>query len=238
VLAGPLLLAGAAGFLLRPFAGRSVLVGAAAVMGVLWLWSVHQTFGGIPYSTRILTPVLAVCAVGAGWIGRLPSARLRGVIAAVALLLTVDASRRAWFLPTDPYTSPFRWSFDGWRELRDFSIRVRTPAVWSALVDAADGRGILVDHPNYQGFVRQAGGQPVTLFSPVAAPLFAEGLLEDRLRQLRENGIRFVVLTQGSPFTSRVSPLQELTGRFVPIPMGSVHVYDLFLGTPRAATPR
>ena len=238
VLAGPLLLAGAAGFLLQPFAGRRVLVGAAAVMGVLWLWSVHQTFGGIPYSTRILTPVLAVCAVGAGWIGRLPSARLRGVLAAVVLLLTVDASRRAWFLPTDPYTSPFRWSFDGWRELRDFSIRVRTPAVWSALVDAADGRGILVDHPNYHGFVRQAGGQAVPLFSPVAAPLFAEGRLEDRLRQLRENGIRFVVLTQGSPFTSRVAPLQELTGRFAPIPMGSVHVYDLFLGTPPAAAPR
>lgn len=235
VLAGPLLLAGAAGFLRQPLAGRGLFVGAVTVVGGLWLWSVHQTFGGIAYSTRILTPVLAVCAVGAGWIGRLSSARLRGVVAAAALLLAVDASRRAWFLPTDPYTHPLRWSFDGWRELRDFSIRVRTPAVWSALVDAADGRGIMVDHPNYHGFVRQAGGQAVPLFSPVAAPLFAVGPLQERLRQLRENGIRFVVLTQGSPFTSRVAPLQELTGRFAPIPMGSVQVYDLFLGTPPAA---
>ena len=175
------------------------LLFAGLVVGALWLWSIGQTAGGWVYSMRVLSPLVAIAAILAGNLA-LESLRAGLVCAVAALALSADAARRSWVLPTHPLTTPWSLSFDTWTQAKSTLARIDAPAMWSVLCKAADGKGIIVDHPGNHVQVRRRGGQAVPLFSPRADCLFNQHQsFAEVIAELRMRNIRFVTLVEGSP---------------------------------------
>ena len=204
-----------------------------AVAGVLWLWSVGQTSGGWYYSTRVLTPALALAAVLAGAaLGRL-TGRLRRIAACGLLLFAGDAAFRALYLPNDPTPSAPVLVSGQWREYgRILAARSALPW-WDGLVARAGASGIVVDHPANFALLAGRGARVIPLMSPQVAFLFDDRLsFTEALARCRQAGVRFFILPNIVLNTETLVPqhpfFRELCGRHEPaFVFQGMHVYDL-----------
>jgi hypothetical protein len=243
VLAGGVLLIGAAG---AGLAGRKALPVVSAIFFVLvfWLWSLQRTAGGWVYALRVLAPALALAAALGGWLSARLSRRWQVVAAAAVLMLTVDAARRSWHLPALPFISPWNFSLAGWRDAQLEIQAIRGDPVWPALIAAAEGEGIVVDHPANHAEITIRGGQAVPLFSPRLSAIYDESLSFDAaVGQLRAAHVRLVTLTLDNEMVRsfvRSHPfLRELSERHAPLGrVGMLTIFDLKTLTPGTVASR
>lgn len=232
VLAGCVLFVGAIGAFII---GRKALpiVIAIVIVFALWIWSLPLTAGGWVYSLRVLAPAAALAAVLGGWLSaRLPR-RWQIVAAASVLILTVDAARRSWHLPTLPFTSPWSVSLSGWRTPWLEVQMSRADPVWSALINAADGEAIVVDNPGNHANITIRGGQAVPLFSPRLSVIYDNSVsFNEAVRQLQAAHVRLVTLTLvnriAKSFVRNHPFLCELCERHAPLgQVGNLTIFDL-----------
>ena len=206
---------------------------AAAVVGMLWLWSVGQTAGGWVYSMRVLTPAIAIAAVLCGGLALL-NARIGLICGLSALAFSVDAARRSWHFPTNVLISPWSLSFSVWSKNKKFLNDLETPDLWMILSKAAGDKAIIVDHPSNHVLIRRYGGQAVPLFSPRADCLFDQHQsFADIVAELRRRKVRFIVLIEGSSindgFCTHYPFLQELRQKKFKVTTvgGLISIYDV-----------
>jgi hypothetical protein len=217
LLAVPLIL-GVAGCRHRPNP-KGQIFGVVAVV-LIWLWSINQTSGGYVYSTRVLTPAVALLAVSAGSLLATVRSRKLGVCAVAALLVaTVDASARMFFMPANSEAAWWRTPRPGWLAISNLSHFWNEHPVWRTLTGAASDERIAVDSPFMHAALVRAGARPVTFYSPDLQFLFDnEADYGASIAQLRRLQIRFVLISkdsgiqtiqfQGSPFFQRLMSLR------------------------------
>lgn len=236
VLAGPLLLVAGVGAVRAGRAGWLPVAGILLVAG-LWLWSIPSTAAGWIYADRVLAPALALAAALAGWLARAPRA-LRAAALLALTLVTLDAARRTWLLPSHPSEPVWPYTLAPWQEARDEIIQIRASPVWPVLIHAAAGRIIVVDHPAHHVEITLRRGRAGPWFSPVVRPMFEPDLdFAEACARLRAGGVRFVTMMTGNPMSDwlcRRHPfLQELTQAHVPTArVHSLVIYDLDLLVP------
>jgi 4-amino-4-deoxy-L-arabinose transferase-like glycosyltransferase len=111
---------------------------AAAAFGALWLGSIAHTSGGYTYSTRFLTPAIALMAVvgGVGIAGWATSRRSWLVVAGMTVL-ALDAAGRSLFLPANVQASWWREPSLVWHRRENKIERSRENINWAAIADAA-----------------------------------------------------------------------------------------------------
>lgn len=196
VIVGAVGILGFWGILQAPRASAPLLGGIIAVI-LLWLWSVSQTAGGWVYSSRVLTPALALAAAaGAGPLVRLGprAARWAGI---VVLLLAADAAFRSFYLPDNPLVAPSSYASDHWRDLdRTTAQQARRP-LWDIVAREAGARSIIVDDPGYHALLVSRHARPIPLVSPEISFLFDDSVpFPAALEKLRQQQVRFVILTR------------------------------------------
>jgi Dolichyl-phosphate-mannose-protein mannosyltransferase len=175
---------------------------AVLVFGGLWLASISQTSGGYTYSTRVLTPVIALLAVLGGiGLARLALARYAWLLALFLTVVALDAAARSLFLPIDTQPPWWRIRFFAWRDAGEREARWRSNTNWSAITEAADNRYILVSDPFIHAALVRCGAKPAPLFSPAVRFLFtASSSFEDQCARLRASGFRFILLSRDNSF--------------------------------------
>lgn len=230
--AGALLLAGLAGLALGGRRMAAVAAGLALVVG-LWLWSMPSTAGGWEYAKRVLTPALALAAVGGGAaLARLRPAWSRAALAA-ACLLSAEAAVRSLYLPYRPNPAPAEYFNGAWRA---FAHRIDLHdgfEVWTQLAQAVGREGLLVDHPGFQSVLLRRGARAHVYFDPALAFLFDERVgTAEAVRRLRGLGIRAVLLSRTNFLTERLCArhrfFRELRERVTPsAKLFGEEVYDL-----------
>lgn len=170
------------------------VLAAIVMVVVLWLWSIPYTGAGWMYSARVLLPALGLLAALSGWIGA-SRCRIRWILAGALALITVDATRRAWFLPWQAALSPTALTLERWTENQTSLRQIGSHPVWPALVVSAQGGGIVVDHPANHALITLRGGRAVSIFSPALRPTFDPGQSFDAaLAALQADGIRLIAL--------------------------------------------
>lgn len=228
VLAGVLIVLGFGG----AWRGRRhavLALGCIILMVALWLWSIPQTAGGWIYSTRVLSPALALLAVLAGWIGSL-SVTPRALCFILALAVSADAARRSWVLPIGAFAAPVSVSLEPWHQLRAALQGFGSNPILNSVVHAAGSRKIVVDNGGHHVVITLRGGSAVPLVSPVLAVTFQEGLtFADVVDRLREARIRFVTVTPASvKMLQRHEFWRSLCFRHIPyVNVQSLAVFDL-----------
>jgi len=209
------------------------LVVGAAVVGAIWFWTMGQTSGGWYYSTRVLTPALALAAVLAGG----PLARLAGWpkrIAACGLLLFAgDAAFRSLHLPNNP-TPSLRVLFSGrWRDFGRMVAARNALPWWDAFAARAGESGIVVDQPDSFALLNARGAHTVPLTSPQVAFLFDDRLpFAEAVARCRRANVRFFILPDITLQTDAIVPqhafFRELCSKHKPaFVYQGMHVYDL-----------
>ena len=208
----------------------------------LWLWSLPLTGGGWNYSVRVLTPMTAVCAALCGWLGTFPRLRRAGL--ALALVFSVDAARRSWFLPMAPNPAPLPYTFTPWREWREFTDMITQHPVWAFLAVRTRDCIVIVDSPTAHTLIKKLGGRASMIFSPAVDPCFDDTLSFEQCREaLRHNNVRWIALTIDDPVaqvTIKRHPfLRTLVEKTAPYARAnSVAIYDLNAkAQPLPATP-
>jgi len=242
VVMGVVLVFGAIG---AKLARRKALAGltAFALVAGLCGWSLPLTAGGWIYGLRILAPAAAVSAALGGWIGVRLSRAWSWVAVLVMLAGAVDAARRSWLLPDFPFTAPLSYSFAEWRENSPERLRIQPDQIWPALILAARGRGIVVDHPQNHAEVTLRGGLAVPLFSPRLDPAFDTKLsFENACARLRAGGVRFFAVSANSPiaqaFNANHPFMDTLCRGYEPVAtIGPLTIYDLESLNPKARAP-
>jgi len=164
-VAGAVLVLGGTGCTLLMRKGHSwLVVWIIAVVG-LWVWSVPYTAGGSFYSMRVLIPALGIGAAIAGWVGKLEKRWLRGLLATVTLLVSIDGARRAWFLPNASF-SPWSVSMELWSASREMTLAAASAPVLDELVQLSGGSVIAVDKVEIWVRLKKRGARVVMLRSP------------------------------------------------------------------------
>jgi hypothetical protein len=209
------------------------LAAAAAGVGAIWFWTLGQTSGGWYYSTRVLTPALALAAVLAG----AALVRLTGwparIVACGLVLFAGDAAFRALHLPNEA-TPSLQVLFSGhWRDFgRVVAARSALPW-WDALAARAGERGIVVEHPTDFTLLVERGAHAVSLMSPQVAFLFDDRLpFAEAVARCRQAKVRFLILPDITLQTEAIVPkhafFRELCGKHRPaFVFQGMHVYDL-----------
>jgi len=209
-----------------------VAIGAIGV-GAIWFWTLGQTSGGWYYSTRVLTPALALAAVLAG----AALVRLTGwparIVACGLVLFAGDAAFRALHLPNEP-TPSLQVLFSGhWRDFgRVVAARSALPW-WDALAARAGEKGIVVEHPTDFTLLAERGAHAVSLMSPQVAFLFDDRLpFAEAVARCRQANVRFLILPDIRLQTEAIVPqhtfFRELCGQHRPaFVYQGMHVYDL-----------
>lgn len=209
------------------------LAAALAFTG-LWLWSISQTSGGYPYSTRVLTPVIALTAVLGGiGLAHFATSRRGWLLALVLAVVAADAAERSLFLPVDTQPPWWRIRFFAWRDFGDLAARWRANPNWAAIADAAEGRQILVSDPLIHAILARAGAKPVPFFSPAVHFLFESNPdFETSRARLRTAGFRFILMTRNNEFQSALLAPHPFFGTLERTPPVSTtplyFVYDLY----------
>lgn len=232
VVAGVVGILGLGGFLQAPRRGLP-LFGAMIAVIALWLWSVSQTAGGWVYSSRVLTPALALAAaMSAALLAKLgPRAtRAAGVIVAV---LAADAAFRSFYLPDNPLVAPSLYGSDHWRDLDRVAAQQSRDRLWDIVAREAGTRAIIVDDPVYHALLVERQARPVPLVSPQISFLFDPGVpFPSALEKLRQRQVRFIILTRSGPvrdfLESRTGFFRELRHAHPAIVRsGNQELYDL-----------
>ncbi|MEO7700413.1 MAG: hypothetical protein ABIZ04_14410 [Opitutus sp.] len=176
------------------------LIAAIGLVVGLWLWSVPQTAGGWIYSTRMLSPALALSGVLAGWIGTL-AAPLRVCCVVLCAVTATDAARRSWFLPALPLERTWPFTFSAWRETRSDIEAISSNLLWPVLIRDAAGKGIVVDHTAHHALVTMRGGRAIPLFSPILADTFkVNAPFAAIVAQLRRDGVKYITISARNYF--------------------------------------
>jgi hypothetical protein len=206
VTAGVAFGAGLWGFSRAPRQALPLFTGVILV-GLLWIWSVSQTAGGWAYSTRVLTPAIALSAVLAGGaFTALKSPRAEKIALLSLLLLAIDAAPRMLLLFKHPRESPWQASPAQWLQETRQLAAVRTDRrIWRIIADEAHGRGIIVTSPILHSIFSELGAVPIALPSPQISAIFDETRpLTEKLAVLRAAQVRFLVFSKDSPETDQL----------------------------------
>jgi hypothetical protein len=207
---------------------------AAITIVALWLWSMRQTAGGVIYSLRVLTPALAIAAaLGGIVVADLLKIRLwRWLIPLLLVPLSIDASMRALYLPSDHLVAWWRNPPGAWRDF-GLSLRETPPPIWQVIAEAAGHDSILVMDPSKQLLLADLGARAMPVFSPVML-VVGDGRRDfsEVLAFLRERHVRFVIMSKddfiADRFIARARFLRELRSSGSPVAIDSGHVmYDL-----------
>ena len=216
-------------------------IAAAGCIG-LWIWSVGPTAGGAIYSLRVLTPAIALAAVIGGPVLARVATGWRGVVAAAVVgLLAVDAGGRSLFMPIDPGVGWWRVRSTAWLDRRAIVDWWNGHSSWTALVEAANGRKIVVADTYAHALLAVRGGKPVPLFSPEIRFLFSPIALAPAIDRLRAQGVRFILLSLHNPFEEVLWRRHEFFRRLSELEpttlFATCRVYDLeILNSKTAAT--
>lgn len=239
-LAGPLALLGAIGAVRAGRRGWVCVLGIVLTTG-LWWWAIPSTAGGWNYANRVLAPGLVLAGVLVGWLVLLPRALRLGLMILI-MALALDAGRRAWLLPAHPYVPVWPYAMELWRGDGAMLQRMRLPGAWDVLIEAANGRDIIVDHPGDHVEITRRGGHAIPWYSPKIQGLFENnrsfGVIQ---RELQAIGVRFITLRTDNPvsssFCQKFPFLRELTTKYEPAAtVHSLRIYDLDL-PPQPLTP-
>jgi hypothetical protein len=229
----PLFVAAVAGIVRRRETGPWLLALVGVIM--LWLWSVGQTSGGAAYSLRVLTPAIALGAVLAGrWLGLVGDMRHRWGIAAMLLIVTIDAGARSLYLPALPKVAWWRQPALLWRDISQHAAQTRrSERIWPDLADAAGPRKILISDPVFHALLVQHGAKPVPFFSPAVRFLFAsDARFDDCIARLRADEVRFIVIVRNNQFIDAQMarhPFFRALSASTPTQQTSAYaVYDLY----------
>lgn len=182
-----------------------LLVAMLAVIA-LWIWSVSQTSGGLNYSLRVLTPVVALAAALGARLHLLSRTHQpRWLLPGLLGLAALDAGFRSLHLPWNSHVRWWRESPMGWRDFSVATAQFAADPQWSEIARAAGGQISLVFHPFDHGVLTRLGSPALPLFTPEFRFLFAPTAdFTESVRQLRQAGVRFIILASGDPFQDRM----------------------------------
>lgn len=219
------LLVGALRF--RETRGWGLMLLTAGWFGALWIISIPYTGGGIFYSMRVLSPVFVIgCAWGgaclAAWV---PGRKyLTGVLIALTLY-SLDASLRAWTIPSNPYSiPPQEWPTAGYQLQREFLAN--DDRFIKEMVTVVDGR-VLSDSAGLRRYFQKVGKSYSPFWSPDVAWLFSGKAPADAAARLRAQGFSHVLLKRSAitqEFLLRTGMWQALNGRLKPVMGNSTFV--------------
>lgn len=175
-------------------------------VGVLWVWSIPQTSGGLVYSLRVLTPALALAAVLGGLaLAQWTAPRHRWWLALLLAVPAVDAGERSLFLPIDPEVAWWRWRASAWRDFGRLAEWWNRHPDWAALATASGPQQILVCDPYHQVSLLRVGAKPVSFFSPAVSFLFAPNAdFAACLARLRAAQTRFLLVPSRNDIVERL----------------------------------
>lgn len=172
------------------------------VVVMLWWWSVASTAGGWAYSTRVLTPAIALGAtLGGIMLARFSSKTSIAWMAVALTVLAMDAAPRSLYLNTKTALAWWTQPVLGWREFNQHARGWRAQDGWSRLTDAAEHRRILVPDVVSHAVLTGHHAHPVPLFSPALNFLFApDAKLGPCLVRLRDERLdmRFVMFSDNA----------------------------------------
>jgi hypothetical protein len=206
VAGAPLVLGVAGGLLgLRRFCPW--LFAFVGMIGI-WIVSIPNTSGGMAYSLRVLSPALALGAVlGGTFVSRWQRHKFAaGCIAVSLAVLATDAAARSLYLPLNPAVE--WWSRDAgeWRIFGKSAESWRNHPNWAAIVDAAEGRQIIVSDPGNHAILAARGGHAVPLFSPAVRFLFAGNVdFGTAVDRLRSQNTRFILMAHYNPYNDALT---------------------------------
>ena len=233
LLALPLMILGVAGGL-TTFRQHGAWLIALVALSALWLWSIPHTSGGYTYSTRVLTPALAIGAVLGGiLLARLRRSFIAGGLVLLLMTLAIDAAVRSLYLPLDATVAWWRQPAAGWREFGKFAADWQQLPVWDAVVEATAGGSVIVTDPVVHANLARRGARVIPLFSPAARPALAPRPdVAATLLELRHRNVRFVLTTRHNPVNDRWLeryPLFHALPRLPAEASGRLYsVYDVF----------
>lgn len=185
----------------------------------LWLVSVPYTGGGIFYSLRVTSPLLVLgCAWGGGVLAQLIPGRrhLAGLLVALSLY-GLDASLRAWTIPSNPYSIPVQeWPASGYQMQLDFARFDH--AFIESVARRVPGK-VLSDSAGLQPIFHAQGRKLIPFWSPEVDFLFSPMFKGDVVRRLHELGFTHILLKR-APFTvdflMRTGAMERLGDRLDP----------------------
>lgn len=203
-------------FLLWKQPGWLAAVGVGAATVGCWLLSVPYTAGGVFYSMRVLSPLLALgCAMGGAVLAAHLSSRRSQLTAAVGLgLVSIDASARALTTSVNPWTIPpttwptagYAWQDEFWREQEKFIGQV---------IEVIPGR-FVGDASGLQRYFTAADRDFIPWWSPEVREMFGVPSELDPIEALRSRGITHMVFHRAEftrRFLERTGVLARLDGR-------------------------
>jgi hypothetical protein len=216
-----------AGVLLTALAGVRVqgawpvtLRWLAALWLVLWVWSVGYTAGGLSYSLRVLSPLLALLSVAGGVALSRASAAWRGALVAGLVMLSAEASARTLVMLRMPLGVPLgEWTQVG----KPFSASKGEP-----VLDRAAGiigtHGVLMDDAYTHAFLVMRGVTVVPLWSPDLDFLRSPDLdMASAMRRLRGQGVEYIWITaarEPRDYFDQFTFFKELDPWLVPVLSG------------------
>jgi len=174
----------------------AALAVSAAVVALLWAYSVGKTMGGMLYSVRVLSPALVLGAVlGAGLLRQLERGRAhveRATCVCLALGCLIGGLQ-SLVLPSDLFrVAPENWLLYGFAPLPDLHGRLVDP-VRSELCEAGTRR-VLANEAYVYAALAESGVEAVPIWSPEVAFLFDRNEPPARLQErLRDLGIRHIL---------------------------------------------
>lgn len=171
-----------------------VALGFAAVMTLLYLYSLGHTAGGYFYALRLLNPAFALCAViGGGALARWIPGRAYLAGACLGLsLLGADAALRNLTLPANPYRLPP----SAWLKAGNAIHEYPEPATFELIAKVIAGSRVIVLGPHAQ--LQKLGVACAPPWSPAVEALFSpEADPADIARRLRQEGFGFCLMYRG-----------------------------------------
>jgi hypothetical protein len=235
----PLLWPVGAGVLVATLAGVRVrgawqrrLLGLAALWLALWLWSLGYTAGGLSYSLRVLSPLLALMSVVGGVALSRAGRVWRGVLAAGLALLAAEASARALVMMRMPLGIPVA----AWTRVGDaFSAQNGGP-VYDRAAAIIGRRRVLVDDAYAHAHLVMRGVAALPPWTPDLGFLRAPDIdMAVAVRRLRAQGVAYVWLTASRDlrgYFDRYRFFQELDPWVIPVLSGDNWVLFEFVEPP------
>ncbi|MDI1320944.1 MAG: hypothetical protein PSW75_12235 [bacterium] len=190
----------------RDWRRQAPLLVAIIAVVALWIWSIGMTSGGLNYSLRVLTPVVALTAALGARLTLFPgSPRLRLLLLALLGLAALDAGARSLYLPWNTSAPWWREPPMAWRNFGLATAQYAADPQWTRMARVADGQISLVFHPADHGILTRLGTPALPLFTPEFSFLFAPTAdFPAAVRQLRQKGVRFIILSNHDPFQDRM----------------------------------